>query len=150
MSEAIVADAALTKIVRDIFTIMASLPVAPANADAVPAGATAFVGLSGPERKFIVVVQTTETLACRLCAGMLGAPVSDWSGDVSDALGEIANMTAGNVKTALGIQGLTCSMPTVVRGKSYEWASPGMSVLKQIGFVSGGDPFTVCVGESRI
>lgn len=62
--------------------------------------------------------------------------------DVQDALGEIANMLAGNLKPLLGA-GVMLSMPSVIQGADYLLRVCGTSPHHSISFQSEIGPFRV-------
>jgi CheY-specific phosphatase CheX len=66
--------------------------------------------------------------------------------DVHDAIGEIANMTAGNVKGLVsGYSRL--SLPTVTEGTRLSISMPGSRVVRRAAFDCGQDSFSVIVLE---
>jgi len=64
--------------------------------------------------------------------------------EIQDALGELTNMTAGNIKILLP-EGCTLSMPSVAEGTDYKLTVPGGKILIQTGFKHTNDPFLVTV-----
>jgi CheY-specific phosphatase CheX len=66
--------------------------------------------------------------------------------ETRDALGEIANMTAGNVK-ALVESYCRLSLPMVAEGRELTISIPGSKVVAQASFDCGEDPLTVEVFE---
>jgi len=82
---------------------------------------TALVGLAGSLCGVLSIRCDRES--ARLMAGkMLGMPSEEVNSDTWDALGEIANMIAGNFKGKLSGVGNHCmlSVPTLIFGSSYE------------------------------
>lgn len=69
-----------------------------------------------------------------------------FTGDVQDAMGELANMVGGNLKSVLP-RGTTLSMPSVVRGENYSLRICGDHVYHREGFTCGGDTFWVTLVE---
>ncbi len=67
------------------------------------------------------LIACSSALACRFASQMLMTEYSAVDGEVLDAIGEIANMIFGNVKTLLeeevGLLGL--SIPTVIHGRNF-------------------------------
>lgn len=88
---------------------------------------TAMVGLTGAYSG-LVCLHAPIGLAISFTSGMLGMEVTEFDDDVRDAIGEIANMTAGSFKQHLSSGGadIKLSTPSVVSGKEY--------------FVSTGNP----------
>ena len=73
--------------------------------------------------------------AARIMASkMLGMPVEEVDNDSWDALGEIANMIAGNFKGKLSGVGNHCmlSVPTIITGTDYETRSITTDMLEAI------------------
>jgi len=95
-----------------------SLPEAPSP---IVANITAMVGLAGALTG-VMSVRCEEEAAALITSRMLGINVQDAMASLSDALGEICNMVAGNFKFKIPGLGDGCflSPPTVVRGGDYE------------------------------
>lgn len=145
-------DGMIAEIIVDIFGSMVSLPIETtawsSDADESPAaGVAAVMNISGEAHRFVMVLRTSEALACRIYSSMAGEPPKAWSAEVSDAFGEVANMTAGNLKLAMCIPGLSLSIPSVIRG-SFDWRAPGINIVHRESFISGGDRLLISVGES--
>ncbi len=81
---------------------------------------SAMVGLAGTYNGLISIHQPA-TLAIKLTETMLDMEVNEVDQDVFDALGEIANMVAGNIKQHLSRGGLDVrlSTPSVASGSDY-------------------------------
>jgi chemotaxis protein CheX len=82
---------------------------------------TAMIGLAGTYSG-MVNVHTPKALALQITSSMLGMDVEEMNEDVSDALGEIANMVAGSFKQHLTRCGADTriSTPSVVTGSDYD------------------------------
>ena len=95
---------------------------------------TAMIGLAGSLCGVLTVGCDAET-ARQLAKCMLGDIVSS-EHQVSDALGEICNMVAGNFKNKLtGLDGrCLLSIPTVISGGEYQFRS-----------LAAGEPLDVCM-----
>jgi chemotaxis protein CheX len=95
---------------------------------------TAMIGLAG-SLCGVLTVSCDAATARQLAKCMLGDIVSS-EDQVSDALGEICNMVAGNFKNKLtGLDGrCLLSIPTVISGGEYQFRS-----------LADGDPLDVCV-----
>ena len=78
------------------------------------------VGLGG-SFKGILTVHTPEKVAKAITGNFLDLEVSEINDDAKDAIGELANMLAGNIKLALDATGtaITLSIPSVVYGERY-------------------------------
>jgi chemotaxis protein CheX len=81
---------------------------------------TAMVGFAGLFNG-LVSLHVTQKLALSFTSSMIGMEVSELNEDVSDALGEIANMIAGSFKHHLSKDGheVRLSTPSVITGKEY-------------------------------
>lgn len=83
------------------------------------AGVVGFIGkLNG-----VVYVYTTQTFAHRITSILLGLdPAEVTPGEmVNDAMGEVANMLVGQMKSRLTDRGIPCvlTIPSVVRGSHF-------------------------------
>jgi chemotaxis protein CheX len=105
---------------------------------------TSMVGLAGTYTG-ILSVHCPQPLAMRITANMLGMDVAEMNEDVSDALGEIANMLGGYVKQVLSRGGLdiNLSIPTVISGEEYTLNAMADSDCVIIPFIYEGDRFLV-------
>ena len=122
--------------VEEVFEIMLGCRVNPTPKSAYKTSGefTAMVGLAGSLCGVLTVCCDSQT-ASRLARRMLGDMID--SGDqVSDALGEICNMVAGNFKNKLAGMDGRCllSVPTVISGGEYQFRS-----------LADGDTMDVCV-----
>ncbi len=81
---------------------------------------TGMVGLAGTYSG-VLSIHCPQPLALRITSNMLGDEVAEVGADVSDALGEIANMLGGHVKQIISKGGLdlNLSIPTVISGEEY-------------------------------
>lgn len=146
----ILAEGAVSRAVKDIFTSMIGLELEDGRSRRVSGKAgsrvCAVVGISG-SRRFAVVLETSERLACLIAGRMLEGDFPAWSAPVEDAFAEVANMTAGSVKTSLGCSGLSLSLPTVIHGFEYYWSAPRMRILQEQHFSCKDEELRVCVGD---
>ena len=83
-------------------------------------GITGMVGLAGT-RKGMLAVHFPDELARAITTSFLGTEVDCINEDVHDAVGEIANMLGGNVKTILTDRGydIQLSLPSTISGEEY-------------------------------
>ena len=81
---------------------------------------SAMVGLGGTYSG-LVSVHVPSDMAKNFAGAMLGMEVDEVDQDVFDALGEIANMTAGSFKQHISKGGsdVRISTPSVISGKDY-------------------------------
>ena len=69
--------------------------------------------------------------------------------DVRDALGELANMLAGNLKSVLP-SGVVLSMPSVIEGSDYSFQICGKRSIERVPFWSTQDVFGVTLVEMQV
>ncbi|GAB6908495.1 conserved hypothetical protein [Desulfosarcina cetonica] len=88
------------------------------------------IGLSGTVSG-CVVINLSKAIALQLVSALIGDEVTELDDDCTDAIGEIANMIAGNAKTDFPSSGTSISVPSVVIGKhkvSYPSGLPIISI----------------------
>jgi chemotaxis protein CheX len=102
------------------------------------------VGITGQVKGF-VVLSFSERAALHVVGGFLGEPVAGVDAQVSDAVGELANIVAGGAKRVLSEAGydLTISIPTVIIGKSHVIARPTGIPCFEVPFETDAGPFGV-------
>jgi chemotaxis protein CheX len=86
---------------------------------------SSIIGLTG-EARGAVVISMKKELAIRLTDQITGTPHEKLDDEVVDAIGEIVNIIAGNVKKNLEEAfRLVISLPTIVQGKEHavKWPS---------------------------
>ena len=96
----------------------------------VPHEISSIIGLSGNVTG-CVVISLTEEVALDLVSVLIGEKVSKLDDTCTDAIGEIANMVAGNAKTDFPSNNNSISVPSVVIGKhkvSYPSGIPIISI----------------------
>lgn len=108
--------------VEEVFEIMLGQRVKPVSAaEHEPKREfTAMVGLAGGLCGILTLACAGNT-AREMTKCMLSAEIADSEDQVSDALGEISNMIAGNFKNKLAGTDGRCmlSVPTVIKGEEY-------------------------------
>ena len=108
---------------------------------------SAIIGLTG-EARGAVVISLKQELAIKITSVLTGAEYTKLDDDVVDAVGEIINIIAGNVKQELeDAFRLIISLPTIVKGKEHSIAWPDSQArIICIPFViSGAGSFTLSV-----
>jgi chemotaxis protein CheX len=96
-----------------------------------------------------VTVHCSEELAKRLTAAMFMVEVADTTPEeVSDALGELANMVGGNVKALLP-EPCRISLPAVADGMDYRLSVPGARPVSAVTWTCNGEPLMVRLLERR-
>ncbi len=85
---------------------------------------TGMVGLAGTH-KGLLAVHLPNAVATAITGNFLGIEVDEINEDVEDAIGEIANMLGGNLKSILSDKGkdIQLSLPSTISGKEYNFAS---------------------------
>lgn len=120
---------------KEVFELMLSsqLTSPDGTPNLSPLGVTAMVGLAG-DLCGLLSVRCDEKAAAMMTSKMLGVALDKVGPEVSDALGEICNMIAGNFKNKIAGLGDGCmlSPPTVITGTDYDLhtltESPGLEV----------------------
>ena len=81
---------------------------------------TGVIGLAGTH-KGVLAVHVPHAVAFAITGSFLGIELDEITEDVEDAIGEIANMLGGNVKSILSENGrdIDLSLPSTVSGKEY-------------------------------
>ncbi len=131
---------------EEVFSTMLGLPVSRHGAyrletghDEPFDGVIALIGLAGPCAGASQLSCSAE-LACKLSGALLASTYTAVNEDVLDAMGELANMIVGNVKSVLeedlGPMGL--SIPTVVYGHNYQTRSSSVKEWIATQFECGG------------
>jgi chemotaxis protein CheX len=104
---------------------------------------TCLVHLHGAFRG-AVMIECPEALGSQLTTAMLQAEGPPDAAEMADALGELSNVFAGNIKALLA-QPSSISLPTVAFGPSYEIGVVGAAVVARVTFVSVGHPLVVTI-----
>ena len=107
---------------REVFELMLGCQLTlPTTADETTTlGITSMVGLAG-QLCGVLSVRCDAKTATLMTSKMLGVALDTVGPEVSDALGEICNMVAGNFKNKIAGLGDGCmlSPPTVITGRDY-------------------------------
>ncbi len=119
---------------REVFELMLScqLTVAPTPEEPTPE-VTAMVGLAG-QLCGVLSVRCGNKAAALMASKMLGVELDKVGAEVSDAIGEVCNMVAGNFKNKIAglAEGCMLSPPTVITGSDYSLhslaESPGLEI----------------------
>lgn len=88
------------------------------TADLVTAEVSGVIGLSG-EVQGSVVLSFEKEAACNIASKFAGTELTLESPDFSDAIGELANMVAGNAKKDFSGYEASISLPSVIIGKGH-------------------------------
>ena len=112
--------------VKEIFSTMIMMEVSASGE--VPADKTmtdsisGIIGLAGTH-KGVLAIHLPHRVAMAITGSFLGMEIDEINSDVEDAVGELANMIGGNVKSILSANGrdISLSMPTTISGKQYDF-----------------------------
>lgn len=121
--------------VKNIFETMINVPFSLGKpslktSSEVPHEISSIIGLSG-NVSGSVVISLSHEIAYQLVSSLLGEEINELNEDCTDAIGEIANMIAGNAKTDFPSNNNSISVPSVVVGKhkvSYPSGLPIISI----------------------
>jgi chemotaxis protein CheX len=109
----------------EIFTSMVMMEIAVSSTENVEYGKlentiTGVIGLAGTH-KGVLAVHLPYAVAFAITGNFLGIELDEMNEDVEDAIGEIANMLGGNVKSILTEKGrdINLSLPSTISGKEY-------------------------------
>jgi len=136
---------------REVFQTMVHTGEVPLGAKASEAAEfTAMIGLAGQIRGVLTVRCSRET-ATLIAALMLDLNPEQAAGHAWDALGEVANMIAGNFKNKLhgGSDACMLSIPTVITGGAYMLRSPADTLPLDLWFSFRGQPLSVMLEVQR-
>jgi chemotaxis protein CheX len=122
-------------------------PLVPAVGPTSPADVSAAVSVTGSWQGH-VVVSCSAGASRNAAATLLGIEVEDVTiDDVSDAVGELANIIGGNVKSLLP-QPCALALPQVLVDEKSAFMYPGVTEICQMDAVWLDEPVTVRVLES--
>lgn len=94
----------------------------------VPHEISSIIGLSG-NVSGCVVISLSRAVAFQLVSALIGEEVNDLDEVCTDAIGEIANMIAGNAKTDFPSNENSISVPSVVVGKHKVTYPSGIPII---------------------
>lgn len=110
---------------QEIFSSMIMLDVTPGepfirNNDKLINSISGIVGLAGNTRGMLAI-HMANPAALAVTTAFLGMAVEEIDDDVRDAIGELANMLAGSIKSILDPAGsdIKLSMPSAIYGEGY-------------------------------
>jgi chemotaxis protein CheX len=107
---------------------------------------TCLVHLHGAFRG-AVMIECSEALGSLLTAAMLQTEGTPDAAEMTDALCELTNVFAGNIKALLA-QPSSISLPTVAIGPEYGIDVVGATVVARVSFVCEGHPLVVTILQS--
>ncbi len=103
------------------------------------------IGLSG-KAVGTVVINLSEEVALKAASAMLMMEMTSLNDDVLDAVGELANVVAGQAKAELEEYELNVSLPNVVTGKDHEIRFPSVAKPICVPFETDFGPLRLEVG----
>jgi chemotaxis protein CheX len=136
----------LTQIVQSVFITMMDIEVQPCDAPWSATGdrMTALVYLTG-DWNGAIIFECNPQMACHFAGRILCMdPPESVDDDVSDVLGELANMIGGNMKSGMSL-GIRLSMPSVMNGRDYDLRVIGAEVQERLAFKCESGNFWVTV-----
>lgn len=108
---------------------------------------TALIGLSGPTRGTIALSFPAGTAAA-MVGRLMGATLDEADEAIVDGVSELVNMVAGGAKARLSSNAggvIDLSLPTVIRGRDFQFQGPSHAVWLDIPFESELGEFCVRV-----
>jgi chemotaxis protein CheX len=122
---------------EEIFTSMVMMDIAVVDEDIESSGKlkdtiTGLIGLAGTA-KGVLAIHFPFPVALKITSNFLGMDVEEINEDVEDAIGELANMLGGSIKTVLTENGrdIDLSLPSTISGSLYNF-QPSKDVNKTI------------------
>jgi chemotaxis protein CheX len=131
--------------VKEVFEIMLGSKLEPhSDSGAAPKDFTAMVGLAG-QLCGVMTMRCSAQSAALIASKMLGIDPKEANAEMWDAIGEVANMIAGNFKNKLTGMGDRCmlSVPTVITGADYSFHSLADSTPLEVTMAFEGEPIVV-------
>jgi chemotaxis protein CheX len=132
---------------REVFEIMLGCRLETQNlAGPVASDFTAMVGLAG-QLCGLLTLRCSAHSAALMASRMLGTDLKETDHQMWDALGEIANVVAGNFKNKLTgmADGCVLSVPTVISGSDYTCHSMADRGPLEITLLFENAPITLAV-----
>ncbi|MDX2480995.1 MAG: chemotaxis protein CheX [Desulfuromusa sp.] len=134
---------------HEIFSSMVMLEVTPGEpfkrADSKLVNSiSGIIGLAG-EIKGMLAIHLPDKAALAITTAFLGMDVEEIDEDVCDAVGELANMLGGSIKTIVDPDGskVQLSMPSTVHGEDYAVDCLTNAESVTVPFVFNGQSFMV-------
>lgn len=102
------------------------------------------VGLAG-KYQGVLAIHLPNSVAMAITGSFLGMEIEEINEDVEDAVGELANMLAGGIKTVLSDKGkdIALSIPTIISGREYDFQSTKEAESFIIPFSSSSGEFMI-------
>lgn len=130
---------------REVFELMLGCHLtAPASMEDAILDITSMVGLAGA-LSGVLSVCCEGKAAALMTSKMLGVELDKAGPEMSDALGEVCNMVAGNFKNKIAglAEGCMLSPPTVITGSDYTLHSQADSPTLEVRLLFEGMPIVI-------
>lgn len=115
----------ITDATKEIFETMIMLDISAGdplaeNVNSFKCSVSGVIGLAGT-CKGMIAIHTPDAVAKAITGSFLGMEVEEVDDDVTDAIGELANMLGGSIKMVLDSAGkdVTLSIPSCIHGEEY-------------------------------
>ncbi len=112
---------------KEIFSTMVMMEIAvngemTSKSVALHESISGVIGLAGTH-KGVLAIHIPNKVAMAITSAFLGMDVDEINEDVEDAVGELANMLGGNVKSILSANGrdISLSLPSTITGQDYDF-----------------------------
>lgn len=138
--------AALCDVVTKVFKTMAGIDLSRSDVTPNSFSIAALVGLTSAENRMVVILHMNEGFALKAAGSMLGDDSLVWGPAAEDAVAELANIVAGNLKPHLSA-GMSLSLPTVVHGSDFVIRAPRLSVSQSEAFQCMEEPMSVILAR---
>jgi chemotaxis protein CheX len=142
-------DVKIIESAKEIFSTMIMMEITVADevsgkGNSLENSISGIIGLAGM-RKGVLAIHLPNAVALAITGNFLGMEVAEINEDVEDAVGELANMLGGNVKTILSERGrdIELSMPSTICGKQYDFQSTKEAERYLIPFICEAGRFSV-------
>jgi CheY-specific phosphatase CheX len=144
-----VSDADIEDIVQAVWDSIFDLPIGSDRSArlGVDSTVTGCIQIDGAWRG-AVLIQCPFALASTLTAVMFAADGAPPMEDVRDAIGELTNMVAGNIKSLLP-ERCQISLPAVALGSDQQFTVVGTEVVTSVGFSCDGLPLLITLLQNR-
>ena len=133
---------------RDVFSTMLMVELEADNVvegkTEIKSNITSMIGLGGG-LKGLLAVHCPSSVAKKITSGFLGMDVEEIDDDVKDAIGEIANMVAGNLKISFAAidVNIELAIPTSIVGDSFYVSGIADSTRIVVPFLMDNETFWV-------
>ena len=139
----------IVKATQDVFETMIMMTIdakepATSSDTQFESNISTMLGLGGDIRG-LLEIHFPEKVAVEITSSFLGMAVGELDNDVKDAIGELANMIAGNLKNYFSTKKIQTELaiPTTVVGKSYRTSGLAGAEKVRVFFYSEPGDFVV-------